>query len=1080
MSAIAPKDSRSSDATARGRLSPGLIFWIYLLFVVYGSLVPIDFHPHPINDAWAAFLRTPYLSLGINSRADWVANGVLYVPVGFLSAVALSHRFRSVPSAIVYLAAGMLCFGLAISIEFTQIFFPPRTVSLNDIIAECAGSVLGVIAAARYTDWSAGLLASMFREPHRLKDRMLEVYVVGYLVFALFPFDLLVSLTEIQDKVSSNDWGWLIAGRPVGLLSLAMHCAAELLLTIPIGMLLASRLASKANQYRQMVILGLMIGLAIEVAQFFIASGISQGISVLTRAIGVTLGCILFRRGNSTMAPVVASAVRRFRWLLSIAYGLALMAVSGWFANGWRGLDDTAQSVAHFNAIPFYYHYFTSESRALFSLAATCLMYVPVAILAWAHNKKPGNAAIWGLGLACAIEFGKLFIVKGRADITHPLLAFAVGWIGVWLLARLFPLYGDLPPNRPHAEPERTRKDLLPSLWVMGWLAVSAAAVVIWLANFPALAGWVLLVLVVSGALVWRQPMFAFTIIAAALPVFDLAPWSGRFFLDEFDVLLFVVLTVAFHRVPTGRTTRVSADVAIGFAAAAFIGSVALSTAVGLSSPWTTPDANAFNNYLSPYNALRIAKGALWALVVYLLARRMAAREQDVRMPFARGMVLGLAITVAVVAWERVAFSGLWNYSEGYRVTGPFSSIHVGGAYIECFLAVSTPFLISSIMESRKWPMRIAGALLLLAATYTLMVTYSRNGYLAYALAVAFAVWGVLRSTRSRVRGLVLGGALACAMVLVALPIYNGDFAQARIAKVRTDLAVREAHWRDALAIRDPGWLTSLFGMGLGRFPEITYWRSELQPRASTYRLMDDGRNTFLRLASGDSMYFEQFVDIVPGGRYTLSIDLRSSRPDASMTVPICEKWMLTSYNCVWLSLKAGAGDGSWRTVTREFDAKELPSYPWYARRPVKLALYYATPNSTIDIDNVHLRTEDGKDAVENGDFRHGIDHWFFSTDGHLQWHVKSLFVGILFDQGWFGLVSASLLFVLSILHSVRRAIAGDSLAGASIAALIGFLVVGLFDTLIDAPRFLLLLLLLAGYNMLVAGRPSSRAVCAP
>jgi hypothetical protein len=45
---------------------------------------------------------------------------------------------------------------------------------------------------------------------------------------------------------------------------------------------------------------------------------------------------------------------------------------------------------------------------------------------------------------------------------------------------------------------------------------------------------------------------------------------------------------------------------------------------------------------------------------------------------------------------------------------------------------------------------------------------------------------------------------------------------------------------------------------------------------------------------------------------------------------------------------------------------------------------------------------------------------------------------------------------------------------------LIGFLVVGLFDTLIDAPRFLLLLLLLAGYNMLVAGRPSSRAVRAP
>ena len=32
-------------------------------------------------------------------------------------------------------------------------------------------------------------------------------------------------------------------------------------------------------------------------------------------------------------------------------------------------------------------------------------------------------------------------------------------------------------------------------------------------------------------------------IIPAALPVLDLAPWSGRFYLDEFDLLILVSLS---------------------------------------------------------------------------------------------------------------------------------------------------------------------------------------------------------------------------------------------------------------------------------------------------------------------------------------------------------------------------------------------------------------------------------------------------------------------------------------------------------------------------------------------------------
>jgi hypothetical protein len=39
------------------------------------------------------------------------------------------------------------------------------------------------------------------------------------------------------------------------------------------------------------------------------------------------------------------------------------------------------------------------------------------------------------------------------------------------------------------------------------------------------------------------------------------------------------------------------------------------------------------------------------------------------------------------------------DFAGDYRVTGPFSAMHTGGAYIECFLVVAFAFLIVTILE---------------------------------------------------------------------------------------------------------------------------------------------------------------------------------------------------------------------------------------------------------------------------------------------------------------------------------------------------------------------------------------------
>jgi len=58
--------------------------WLFTLFVVYGSLVPFEWRVHDINEAIEIFATIRFLDLGVGSRADLVANTLIYMPPAFL------------------------------------------------------------------------------------------------------------------------------------------------------------------------------------------------------------------------------------------------------------------------------------------------------------------------------------------------------------------------------------------------------------------------------------------------------------------------------------------------------------------------------------------------------------------------------------------------------------------------------------------------------------------------------------------------------------------------------------------------------------------------------------------------------------------------------------------------------------------------------------------------------------------------------------------------------------------------------------------------------------------------------------
>ncbi|MBK9363228.1 MAG: VanZ family protein [Rubrivivax sp.] len=957
-------------------------WWLaYAAFVVYGSLVPLDWQPLPLAEAWQRFQAIPFLQLGVESRADWVANGVLYVPLGVLGARALAG-WRIGPAA--GLIAWLLAVVLATAVEFAQLQFPPRTVSQNDLYAEFLGAALGVLLAPRVQGWLDRAAQHWGRDAGRLAQVLLAGYAVAYVLYAFFPYDLLLSRSELAGKLASPMWGWLLAWpEDASPLRVTLHVIAEVAMTVPIG--LALRRWSPARG----LLAGLLLGLVIELGQLFIASGISQGISVASRGLGVAIGAALAGRGLNL--PTVRAALHRHRRLLLLGYlAMLLMITYGRFR--WGGWDRAWQNWHELQWLPFYYHYYTTEAIALTSLGATVLMYAPLGALAWARHVSPGAAALVAALLATPVEALRLFMADTRPDPTNVLLAAASVWLLVRLLTALeaqrqrSALRASLPmparPPRPapvtsaamagaSAAPARLGRG--PGVAAVarrtGWAWLVLLPVWVLAALWPA-GAWVLLPLLVlvAIAVAWL-PALALVIVPAALPMLDLAPWTGRFFVDEFDLLCATALAVGLahtRRVPPAAGTARGVFAAFGLSLAV---AALLPLAQGASL-----DLNSFSHLHSPYNGLRILKGTLWAWLFITLYQRLVARRESLAHWLPWGLVIGLAAVVIVVLWERAAFTGWLDFGTDYRVTGPFSVMNKGGAYIECFLAVSMAFLLVIGARQRGAGLLAAGVLMALAS-YALFVTYSRNGYAALAVAalvVAPLLWR--RDAGGRARS--WAGLLLLAVALAAaVPVLTGGFARERLAQIERDFDVRWRHWQLALGLRDDATLATVFGTGLGRFPERHAWHSRDEVRAAGYRLEPGEGNAFLRLAPGATVYVEQIVG-APAGQQDLqlTINLRSHTAAAPvLTLTLCRKWLLTSADCEAITVEGIAAPGVWQTQYATVPPLPAPSGFWQAGLPIKLSLHTPAGRQAVDVDNVSLATAERIELMRNGSFaRHG------------------------------------------------------------------------------------------------------------
>lgn len=845
----------------------------------------------------------------------------------------------------------------------------------------------------------------------------------------------------------------------------------------------------------------ILVAVALEALQVFLPTRTSEWGDVIAQAIGACIGILLWLSiGNRFIKRVQGLSSRHLELgaqqypigiiaLAAIPYIFTLLALNGWFNANWLALSDAIDKARALHLAPFYYAYSASIVWAAASMLKNLLLYAPIGVGFWVWPRTQRRSlrfsdmlsagAVSGC-VALVMEGGKLFLPGKHPDSTNVLLAACGAAFTLLLLPLLVGNRTSLPsPAATENSNDSTAimpKDTTHPLRFIGFRFAALAAfagTAVGIGFYPLGSAWLGAAVVLYTALLWKYPAVWLLVIPALLPTFDLAPWTGWFFANEFD--LFVLATIGTGLwICAAHPPHIRLPRRFAFLLTLFIASTFISLLIGLL-PLPTVDLNAFSNYYSRYNALRVAKGLVEALALLPLLTYNMSTGVDVPRRFSSGMVMGLAGAVVASVWERAVFPGFLDFSHDYRISALFSSMHTGGCHLEAYLVASLPFLVAWAYFRRSIAVRGVAVGLFILGTYAILVTFSRGGYaglvasLSLLLAGGMTTWRAHHVTGRRTFSVLTGLALVIGG-LTAVPILTGSFAQSRLAQADSDLAVRFKHWRNVLNVIDPGVQATTFGMGLGRFPETYFFRNTTGDMPANYRFKVENDNAYLSLGSGKPAYVEQVVRVKPDTVYRLAVDLRSNPTAGSLNLLVCERTLFKSFNCTGELIAQHGPGGNWSHHELSFNSGVLGSGPWFARRTVKLVLENTSHGSVLDVDNVHLVDGSGTELVANGDFSRGNERWFYSAFfNHWPWHIENIWVDIVFEQGWLGLITFSLMLLYGLAAILKAAWQSSIISIVVLASLGGFLCVGLFGSPLETPRLALLFYLTLFAGILTA-----------
>jgi len=436
----------------------------FIGFAVYGSLVPLRFTPIGFSTALERFAEIPTPGSEVQSRTDWATNVLLFVPIGFFAvgALGVDRPRRWAVLAIVPVAA--CCAALSVAIEFAQLWFPPRTASLNDIAAETIGGLIGcvlwVFIGQTLTDWLRTYTRGA--SPKRQVHWLLQAYLLGFVIYSVLPLDLTISVADLYRKFKGGKLVALPFSYGYGsAFAWIYQLTKDVVVFVPIGAWAATAFVGRGRQVRslgQSVLIGGLIVAALELAQWFVYSRFTDTTDIVMGTAGVAVGAALMRRlrGATGELPATESApepaaadLAWLRWLGIAALYAALVTAGYWFPFDFSADKEMIkQRLAGFFGVPFAAMYSGSEFKAVSNLFQKTLVFAPLgALITVAAWRMPvpkavrriflGGVLLVCFGVAFGIELGQVLSPRHTPDFTDVILCTAGTLIGMIVTARL-------------------------------------------------------------------------------------------------------------------------------------------------------------------------------------------------------------------------------------------------------------------------------------------------------------------------------------------------------------------------------------------------------------------------------------------------------------------------------------------------------------------------------------------------------------------------------------------------------------------------------------------------------------------
>lgn len=427
---------RSSQGDTRRWL--GLLALAYALVMAYGSFVPFQFHAYSRHEFGQQLAQMQGLWV-IHSRIDFVTNIVLMIPLSSLLLGAWSLGRRR--GAVLIGLGGVLpiCLAWSLLLEWGQIFFPPRTPSLNDVAAQQVGAWVGcllwIAVGAQVTQRCRDLWTS--RQHAGLASRWLPVYGLVLAIVYLAPLDLAVSPQELWAKWKAGGIQLLpsaaLGAEPLERLRSWFGAISYF---VPFGFLWTLADPRGGRPLRAAGV-GLLVAAFLETAQVFVASRTSSTLEILLAALGTLLGYALAtvyrrqRRGPSRNPGLRGAAVA------AALVWLGLLVVDHWypFQFTWDA-GRAGQRLSEISWIPLADYVAQPWAHAwdeIVQRISVFAVFGGLGAIACPETMRAANAWVLAgvLGTALVLEAGQAFLPMRSPGFSDVLLELLGGGLGL-------------------------------------------------------------------------------------------------------------------------------------------------------------------------------------------------------------------------------------------------------------------------------------------------------------------------------------------------------------------------------------------------------------------------------------------------------------------------------------------------------------------------------------------------------------------------------------------------------------------------------------------------------------------------